>query len=226
MAARQRHSQSSTTAQENPLQSAIKNPIVKWILIIGGVLLVALLAIGVVKAISGEHVKIFGIEFNSPTPKTDTIFKNKPIVSVLEPQKDTPVKKVIPTVYYPVEKKVITNKDTTPKIQAKNVNTGTNSGIIGDVSINNEKQLKEGDKINLINLIDRIKADSSTSTMCVSLFSTTQSNGGKVSTQIADFLTSKGYKINETGIAFPSGSLNGVNVSYEKGCICIVVGVL
>ena len=58
--------------------------------------------------------------------------------------------------------------------------------------------------------------------------STTQSNGGKVASQIYQFLINQGFKSVGSGTVFTQGVLNGIeiNVGKQDSCLHIVVGVL
>jgi hypothetical protein len=57
------------------------------------------------------------------------------------------------------------------------------------------------------------------------MFSTTNSNGGKMSLDIQEFLISQGYTIDGGGQAITT-TLEGIEVSQHGNCIRITVGIL
>jgi hypothetical protein len=111
-----------------------------------------------------------------------------------------------------------------PNIQAKNINTGTNFGHVGDTYFSNEKELSDQDKIDLILEIDSLKKEYNLNPNCFSMITLSNSNGGKVSSQIKDFLINKGYKFEGSGIINDSGK--GVSVRILGNYIKIIVGTL
>jgi hypothetical protein len=117
---------------ENQLQTIFKDPVMKWLLRIAGIILIIVLSVVAFKAVTGRYVKFFGIEINAPKSKPDTVNK---IVQVppdtTQNKKENNIKQPV-VVFRTIDKKTEPAKDTAPKIQAKNVNTGTNNGIIGD----------------------------------------------------------------------------------------------
>lgn len=196
----------------------------KWFLRISLFIVIIILVIILLKIGCGRYVNIFGLEVNKKTPDTvkttQTVFVRDTI----------PVYKTIPLTTLPKSSKPKSNSNVqnldsgASGIQNNAPNYGNQAGR--DLNIVNEKQLQEADKTALINLIDKLKRDSSTITKCVSLFSSNTSNAGKVSSQISDFLTSQGYKITSTGVSYYTETLRGVMIGYKKGCIEITVGTL
>lgn len=86
-----------------------------------------------IKGSLGYPVKFLGIEMNQPTPKTDTIKMTQPTVSrdTIRIEVAATEKQQSPT-NVPLPGKENKRPDTVTVVQGKNVNTGTNNGIIGD----------------------------------------------------------------------------------------------
>jgi hypothetical protein len=164
---------------------------------------------------NGKHVKyIYGLfERNIPKGYPDTVYRNIFIhdTTFLERtvfSKSTPKKEAGTSI-----------RD----INAKNAAVGDNNKV-GDNITYNEKELTEADKPALIAKIEEVKKQNNATTNCVTIISTTNSNGGKVAAQIESFLKSQGYIIQGHGMSF--GTLNGVQIGYDKSCIRITVGTL
>jgi len=180
-----------------------------------------------VRALSGYPVTILGNQVNQPIPKTDTVIKIKEVVV---PVDTSSVKKELPKQdskrSYQL-KKPGSPKDTTSKttVNAKNYNSGTNSGHIGDNYY--EPQLTDDAKIYLTTEIDKIKNVTKTSPTCFNIILSTLTNGANVGSQIKDFLESKGYRC--SGTATMSNLKSGIHVgfgNFDKNCLDIFIGSL
>lgn len=186
---------------------------------------------------NNEHVKFLGFEFNIPDPKTvDNNQKSQetqdsPANKLENPISKTKAKISKPIIFTSKKTKLIdslveTKINKQPIIQAKNVNTGTNLGQVGDNYISNEKQLTDYDKAELLNFIETIKKKYNFNPVCVSISSTPNSNGGKIASQITDFLIEKGYTFQGSGIAFSNGVIKGIVIDKMGDCLQITIGTL
>ena len=109
-------------------------------------------------------------------------------------------------------------------IQNNAPNYGNQAGR--DMTVISEKELQEADKIPLLNLINKLKKDSSITSNCFGLYIVAGSNGGKVASQITSFLISKGYQQTSSGTSYATSPIKGVIIGSDKECITITVGVL
>jgi hypothetical protein len=208
------------------------------VLAIAVLLIIIALSIITFKKISDkEHVKFLGFEFNIPDPEnTNSKQKEQPKRDSQTNKLDVPISKPVPSVNKSMDftsKKqksidtLVKAKVEQPIIQAKNVNTGTNLGQVGDNYISNEKQLTDPDKIDLLNFIETVKKKYNFNPTCINMSSTPNSNGGKIAAQIADFLIGKGYTLEGSGISFPSGgTMKGIAIDKMGDCLSITVGTL
>lgn len=197
------------------------------------VILIVLAIITFVKISKGEHVRFLGFEFNIPKKESPIFEQDKTKIDTPIVFRDSP--KLSKTPVYVSKKTNATKKlkpiDTTntqfqPQIQAKNVNTGVNLGQVGDNYVSNEKELTDADKLALLKFIETVKKEKNFDPTCIIMMSTPNTNGGKVASQIEDFLTSKGYKIGGSGTAIGSGTLRGIVIDKMNDCLSITVGVL
>jgi hypothetical protein len=203
--------------------------------------LLGLLAIAVgVGLFTNKHVKILGIEFNgNDTAKISTYHKPDTIFINQNKSESLPSPIMISTKKQPkpITKNRVTDNisDSVKHINQQNVNgdnnlnTGVNNGNIGGQgnTVINERHLTQADEIAMFKMIDSIKEQNHSNKMCFSIFSTTNSNGGKVSNEIYNALIKNGYSMLGNGTSFAQG-LNGIVIEFDKSdsCISITVGVL
>ncbi|WP_160713854.1 hypothetical protein [Chitinophaga solisilvae] len=240
------------TPQKPPVQTGhswpdliIKHfPIVRVLII---VLLITGLIAGIYVYTTNGKVSLMGFSFE----KSHTQVKD----SLLKKQTDTvyinntpPAPKAAPAKEKPV---VPVQKNQSGKNEA-NVNTGTNNGIIGgennkadnsnhivqgnnngingDVTVIAEKTFASGEENELLKLIDKLEKENNIAFSCFNIYVLNTSNGQKVAQQMTDFLVSKGYTLQRSGIRFAAGGKGGkgINVIYDNqsGCLDITVGTL
>jgi len=186
------------------------------------------------RSMLGYNVKFFGIDTNPEKPKNDTIrevryvevpkIKDSPIVL-------QPTKKLAAS--YPVVIKTV-SKDSMPKVQStvtgdnnKTV-VGNNSGIVGDVTINNgspQRHLTEGyAKMIIKRLEDTLKANNLGKNVLIRFGSTMGSDESLVFTnEVANFLYDKGYT-NISNNVGPTMGNNTLRILYLNNEIFIDVG--
>lgn len=209
-------------------------------------ILIAFTAITILKIRAGEHVKIFGLEYNIPKDHPDTIYKSialnaesaaKTLFKPENPKLESHAKKT----YQHLLKNNDTDKKITIPTLAKNVNAGDNSGnvgdnghvvnginygINGDVNINRERQLTNQDKIRLLDFIESLKKKKGVNPTCFTMALTNNSNGTKLAGQIEEFLKQQGYTTSGYyNTEFLVKPLAGVSIKIDsKGCFYIIVG--
>ncbi len=235
MPARQRRSDPSV-AVENQLQSIIKNPLMKWILIIAGIFLLVLLGIGVFKAFQGDHVKIFGIEFNSPRPKNDTIIKTieKPLpiwdtskVTLPRENDNTPR---VTVKYLPEQNK--TKKDTSGTNQTtinggntRNVTGNNNTVYQNDINVNTDRKLTQSEILDFFNLVEKAKKDFSIKSDTI-VFMSVPGYNMVAYEQLKEILIQRGYKL-DIGATMPSEIPKGIQVWHQfNRYIKVTVGII
>ena len=230
----------------------------KWLKISFGITLLVILCViiiltivTVVKINKGEHVRVFGMEYNIPKDhpdtivqrilqKPDTIVKFKPSISARMPSILNPKKSS-----FEVKTSIDTSKKGVyPIIQAKNVNAGTNLGnvgdnahsvignnfgINGDVNINKERQLAEDEKVALMDFIESVKIKNNFDPKCFTIIIVNNSNGNKIATQIESLLKKNGYTMNGAyGYAIRNPPVKGIEIGKGKGnnCLEIFIGTI
>lgn len=203
--------------------------------------LLGLLIIAVIVGLfTNKHVNILGIEFNGQDTVKATSYQTPDTVYIQPIENKIDTSTIIKLRDKRLPNVIVKNKvkpsvsDTVKTINQQNLNgdnnlnTGINNGNIGGYNntVINERHLTEADKMRLFELIDEAKKQNHSSKNCFSLLSTTNSNGGKVSSEIQDALIKAGYTLNGFGTAF--GNINGISIDFNKSdsCISIVVGVL
>ncbi len=116
-----------------------------------------------------------------------------------------------------------------PKISQHGKNNlviGGNSSAsvhVGDVYA--EKQLPEQDKIDLIQMIEKLRADNNIQNKNVMINVTHNSNVQKIALEIEQLLNQKGYGLG-FGSAILTESIKGIQVGIQEGSIAIFIGVL
>lgn len=224
------------TANKHWVSDLWKNKYVKIPIIISlwALLLLVLFIVG--KVLFGFNVNLFGVETNPPKKK-DTVT----ITNYVE----VPIKKDSPTLILPdrnIKSKPIvvvnnvlpSKKDTMQKVQStvtgdnnKTV-VGNNSGIVGDVTINNgspQRHLTE-QYANMIikRLEDTLKANNLSSNVLIEFGSTMGSDESLVFTnEVANFLFSKGYT-NISHNVGPTLGNSSLRILYNDKKIFIDVG--
>lgn len=220
----------ATAKQENHLQTIKNDPFMKWAFRIVISILIVVLFVILFKMLSGRYVNIFGLEVNKKN--ADTMYVQKPIiVPTAEPEKENIKKPASPqVVYVPLPSKNTNNKqkDTTPKITAKNVNTGTNSGIVGDVTVNNGRPVRaltEEYKRRFLNrLSDTLKAHGLSKDVSIRFGSTMGSDESFEFTKIViGFLRSIGFSNIDNNVS-PTINANLI-ISFDGNRVFIDVGV-
>lgn len=147
------------TANKHWFSDLWKNKFVKVpvIIIIWAILGLVLFLVG--KIIFGYNVKIGSFESNPHKPDTVRIIEKQ----ITPAKQDSPISFVspkAPPVNVPVIIKQITptRKDTTPTIVGKNINTGTNNGIIGDNAVINTPLQVHPDKSHVEGMAKYVKS--------------------------------------------------------------------
>jgi hypothetical protein len=191
------------------------------------------------KAIFGYPVKIFGFEVNSPISKTDTIFKKDSNNTPNRKITDTPVvtQKYNPSkivLVAPTVKGKPIPKDTVSKVQStvtgdnnKTV-VGNNSGIVGDVTINNgndQRHLTTQYATMFIKRFeDTLRAHNLTKLIPIEFGFTMGSDESLAFTnEVANFLYDRGYT-NISHNVGPTMGNNTLRILYLDGHIFIDVG--
>lgn len=197
------------------LSDFIKDKTVKILLKILLILIVLYAVYAFLGVIFGYRVKFFP---NQQKAKTDTVYITSPITEPTNANTKGNVN--TSTVYVPVPSKNTNSKqiDTTPKIVGKNVNTGTNSGIVGDVTVNNgmaQRHLTEDYKKMLLKRItDTLNANGLTKNVSIKFGSTMGSNEAfEFTKEVMNYLNSVGF----TNIS------NGVGASLNNDLLVVYI---
>ncbi|NOW94009.1 hypothetical protein [Mucilaginibacter sp. SG564] len=210
-------------------------------------IVVVLSTITFIKINKGEHVKLFGLEYNIPKEHPDTILKTSKvepdsIFRNTEKEKFSKQPFIAKKLHHKdLSKTNDTVKTTLPIIQAKNVNTGTNSGNIGDnghivngpnsgingdVNINQEKRLSENDKIALLNFIETTKKKYNFNPKCFAITMVNNSNGNLIASQIESLLKQQGYTMNgDYGTSMRYPPLKGIMIDKNKSSDCLDIDI-
>ncbi len=120
---------------ENNIQTIYKDPVMKWCLRIVVFIVIIILIVLLVKMATGRYMNLWGLEVNKK--EADTVIVRAPgIVSHDTIRIEAPAKEKLQSpANSSVTKKENKTADTVSIVQGKNVNTGTNSGVIGDNNI-------------------------------------------------------------------------------------------
>lgn len=219
------------TANKHWASDLWKNKFVKIPVIISFWALMGLILLIVIKATFGYHVNIFGLELNKPTPKTDTItiVKNveapktndSPIITPNDKKNSTNLPILIRTNTVPKAK-----GDTGTKVQStvtgdnnKTV-VGNNSGIVGDVTVNNgmpqRRLTREYANMVYKRLMDTLRVNSLSKTIRIRFGSTMGSDESfQFSNEVANFLNANGFT-NISDTIGPTVGNNELRILYIK----------
>lgn len=171
-----------------------------------------------IKSFLGYHTKVLGVEYNIPVPEEKIVYNPVPYTEVKTKEDNTE------SDAEKLPKQAIDNKNKqTSTTVAKNVVNGFNFGQVGDNYINTQN-LTEQDKQSLMLFIGALKKRDSVDFKCAIIQTTQTSNGGKIASQIGDFLTQNGISVNGNGISF--SDFKGVRVDHDGACYVITVGTL
>jgi hypothetical protein len=99
---------------------------------------------------------------------------------------------------------------------------GNQVGVNGDVSVTNEKQLTEEERVNILAFIKKTMQEKNLK--CIGFLVSQGSNGGKFLSQLKDALKKEGYDMNNGFNGSNATSSNGISFSSQMGCLTITVG--
>jgi hypothetical protein len=203
------------------IREARKDMVLIWILRI----LAAALAVFLIwgwgdyraDAASGKHAKFLWWERNLPNGKSDTVY------NVQLSKKDTIIRTdtVKITEYRNYPTKVPPKHDTV--IIGKNINTGINTGHIGDVIT--ERELEEPDKQLILQWISKVKQEKNVTSNCIVILLEQGSNAGKFTSELIEFLKGDGFTVSQ-GMAISYEQVKGLNFSAVNNCVNIHIGTL
>lgn len=206
--------------------------------IVSLVFAVVLLALTVWFLSGGGKINFFGIEASKSTSQNSSTTTSKSNDTIILPKSSTILKNTTPPTISQKSRNV--NSDINVNTGKNNGNIGgennkvdnrvhqiigENNGINGDVNILNEHQLSEEDKANLLDEIKRKENELGITIKCFSTILTTTSNGQKVASQIGEFLKSRGYVLQSTGVG-AGKPLQGLEFQVDGGCVIIFIGTL
>jgi len=183
-----------------------------------------------------QHHILFGQDINTPktkdvisffpktnTPQQSSILKDKQ-VTVKQSNKKGKNEAIITN----GNKNTIIGGENNTLDKSSHIINGENKGINGDVRISNEREFTQQDAILFTNYVNTLYKEKPFAKKCFSISTTGQSNAGRFSAQLADFLIKQGFKITGTGTAFTQGVMSGISVDIDNrdSCLNITIGVL
>jgi hypothetical protein len=198
---------------EHWVKTLVNSPVVK---IIAFILLGVLIVCVAVGLFTDKHINIIGIEFNKEASSKVADSNKSPRgidTAFRERNKNRDNKNS------GINKGIIGGS-------GGHVVNGVNNGINGDVTVNPEKRLTPALLNKVLNQMSKLKSEKNFSAHCVELSVALGTHDVKVAEQIRRALVSRGYTVNDVGVAMTDSVFHGVFVDIQEQCFKIIVGVI